>query len=177
MSRGSFLDGTVEPHTGWWRLNHEGLRLPAPSVFLPAEDLYQGDLAQLGFLSALDTMSGDNPVATSRNITGDVSDPDRLNLMVSRRALFEWGDPQVVIREDADTKFISGLYTEPADRTWQRQSQKMQLIILIAGPRPAQPGTVAAATPQEWLLTNETLFGLMTNPTTMMARVALATRL
>jgi hypothetical protein len=163
----------VEPHTGWWRLNHEGLALPLPSVYLPADDLYQRDLAALNFAPVLEVSSG-GELPLSRHILANVEDPERLMLMVSRRELYQIGGGVVAIAEDQDTKAVTGCYSEPADRTWQREVQKARRIILVAGARPAAPGTTGVNSAQELLTSRESLFGLMFSPTTMMAMVVLS---
>ena len=138
---------SVEAHTGWWRIDHEGLQLSGPSVYLPAADLYQPDLTQLGFVSTIDAAAGRRSAGLSTHIVADVSDPDRLELMVSRRPIWQPGSQRrVKIREDADTKLITGAYTEPADQTWRRAVQKDWSLILIAGPRPTLPRTPDAHT-------------------------------
>lgn len=162
----------VEARTGWWRLDHEGLALPVPAVYLPAEDLHQPDLGRLGFGSLLDTASGERPIPLSRHIMAVVDDPDRLALMVSRHELYQLDGPAVAISEDRGSTSVTGQYTEPADRDWQRAVQKARSLILIAGTRPAAEGSTGVPSPQEWLLSKETLFGLMFGPTTMMAAVA-----
>lgn len=150
--------------------------MPVPAVYLPAEDLYQPDLGRLGFGSVLGTASGEQPIPLSRHIIAVLADPDRLALMVSRHELYQLDGPVAAIGEERrDTKSISGQYTDPANREWQRAAQKAPALILIAGPRPAAPGSTDATSPQEWLLSRETLFGLMFGPSTMMVAVAVGT--
>lgn len=157
-------------HQGWLRLDHEGLGMPLPAVYVPAADLYQPDLAALGFARLAEVMAG-AVIPRTPNIVADAgSSPEQLTLVISRHDLFAEPGPKA-LTEDRDTKVVTGRYPTPAEPHWQSQVQEASWILLIAGPQPAPAGSTGARTPQAYLLSREVLSGLLFDPSTMVAGV------
>ena len=95
-------------------------------MYLPAADLYQGDLAQLGFVPEHLGLA-----SFSQHLAADVSTfPDGLILVVSTGDLTARG----LIGEDNATRKIFGKYTEVAPGRWLRQVRRSGAVMILAGP-------------------------------------------
>lgn len=155
----------------WARLDHDGLGMPLPAVYVPIPDLYRLRPARAGFAPARDVADG-GPIPRSTHVLADVADPRTLTLILSSRPLYTPGGPPVTIAEDADTKFITGHYTTPAERAWLKAVARAGGLLLFTGPPPAEPGSTATTSSAEYLLSRETLFGLLFSDTTWVANIA-----
>ena len=145
--------------------------MSGPAVYVPTPDLYRLRPAEAGFANALQTADG-RPIPRSTHVLADVDDPQTLTLAVSTRPLYTPGGPVVTIAEDADTKFITGHYTTPAEQVWLQAVARAGGLLLFTGPPPAEPGSTGVTTPNEYLLSRECLFGLLFSETTWVAHIA-----
>jgi hypothetical protein len=53
----------------------------------------------------------------------------------------------VTIAEDADTKFITGHYTAPAERVWLQAVARAGGLLLFTGPPATEPDSTGATHP------------------------------
>jgi len=63
----------VEVHHGWVRFDEGHMGLPVPAVAMPTADLYQPDLAALGFVRVAAVFAGAG-VTRTRHVLANISD-------------------------------------------------------------------------------------------------------
>jgi hypothetical protein len=142
----------------WIRLDHQGLGMPVPAVYVPLPALDGQSLRKLGFVSVIDRdAKADLPM--SRRLAADVmTAPDRMTLLVFDQNL---GMSRKAVLRARPSAALEGRYIAAADEQWQNEAYLAQRILLLTGPPPP-----TASTP---------LFQLLFDPKTRVTGATLTT--
>jgi hypothetical protein len=117
----------------WIRLDHQGLGMPVPAVYVPAPVLDGQNLRRLGFVSVLDRdATADLPM--SRRLAADVmTAPDRMTLLVFDK---DFGKSRKATVQACPAITLEGRYADAADEQWQNAAYLARNILLLTGPPP-----------------------------------------
>lgn len=123
----------------WTRLEHEGLGMPCPGIYLPETALTPFTPAMWGF-ERMTERPADAPLPYARGRDGswlaaDVNDPTALSLLIAPADCVTAAG-SAGIRIDAPRVLATGPVDTPHPPQWQEAAYTARTLLLLTGPSP-----------------------------------------
>jgi hypothetical protein len=153
------------PHARYWlRLDHAGLGMPVPAVYVPLQHLPPALQLKRRFVDVVHRDEGaDLPIVAG--LAADIGDPGGMQLYAVQHgpkqdpgALIVTATSATEVASGHYTEVASGHYTEPAPRAWREEAYAARMIILVLGRPSVDRETV---TPFELLFTKGSRIGVV----------------
>ncbi|MFI6132686.1 hypothetical protein [Micromonospora sp. NPDC051141] len=140
----------------WLRLDHEGLGMPLPAVYVPTGHLPPRWPLEQHFVDVLNhDENADLPIVAG--LAADIADPAGMQLLAVETAASGAQRHAAVVDACSVTAVATGRYTEPSTRDWREQAYAGRLLIVVLGHLLVQ----ASTTPLELLFTPGSRMGVV----------------
>ncbi|MFI7074915.1 hypothetical protein [Micromonospora sediminicola] len=140
----------------WLRLDHEGLGMPLPAVYVPTDHLPPKWPLKRRFVHVLNRdENADLPIVAG--LAADIADPAGMQLLAVETATSGAQRHAAVVTASSVTTLATGRYTEPSTRVWREQAYAGRLLIVVLG----RPPVHASTTPLELLFTPGSRMGVV----------------
>ena len=143
------------PARYWLRLDHQGLEMPLPAVYVPRACLPATWPFEHHFVDVIGRdEKADLPVIAGLAL--DITDPAGGHL-VAVETTPDAKNGARTLTASSVTEVASGYYADPSTRAWREQAYTGGLIIIVIGRTPGHP----SATPYEVLFSPGSRMGVL----------------